>query len=135
MLRRGTLLVIDYVDDAAGVLDRGAGSWLRTYRAHERGASPLDAPGSQDITADVVREQLLRAARTAGLMPESDVSQAEWLGDLGVDELAAAARGAWEARAHVGDLDALAARSRVVEAAALTDPSGLGGHRVVTFTR
>ena len=135
MLRHGTLIAIDYVDDAAGVVQRGAAGWLRTYRAHEHGGSPLDVPGTQDITADVVREQLIRAARTAGLTPESDVSQAEWLGDLGVDELAAAARRAWKARAHVGDLEALAARSRVVEVAALTDPSGLGGHRVVTFTR
>ena len=134
-MRRGTLITIDYVDDAAGVVQRGEAGWLRTYRAHERSRSPLDAPGTQDITADVVREQLLRAAHAAGLTLESDVSQAEWLGDLGVDELAAVARRAWEARAHVGDLDALAARSRVVEAAALTDPNGLGGHRVVTFTR
>jgi len=135
MLRRGTVIVIDYVDDAAGLARRGEPGWLRTYRAHERGGPPLDAPGTQDITADVVREQLLHAARAAGLTPESDVSQAEWLGELGIDELAATAGRAWDARAHVGDLDALAARSRVVEAAALTDPSGLGGHRVVTFVR
>lgn len=135
MLRRGTLIAIDYVDDAAGIARRGEAGWLRTYRAHARGGSPLDAPGSQDITADVVREQLLQAARAAGLTLASEVSQAEWLAELGIDELAAAARGAWEARAHVGDLEALAARSRVVEAAALTDVGGLGGHRVVTFTR
>jgi SAM-dependent MidA family methyltransferase len=94
-----------------------------------------DAPGTQDITADVVREQLAHAARAAGLRLESDVSQAEWLRDLGIDELAESATRAWEARAHVGDLDALASRSRVVEAAALTDASGLGGHRVITFSR
>ena len=135
MLRRGTLIAIDYVDDAAGVVQRGPDGWLRTYRAHERGGSAFDAPGTQDITADVVREQLAHAARAAGLRIEFDVSQADWLRDLGIDELAESAARAWEARAHVGDLDALASRSRVVEAAALSDASGLGGHRVVTFTR
>jgi SAM-dependent MidA family methyltransferase len=134
-LLHGSLVVIDYVDDAAGLVARGAGGWLRTYRAHDRGGSPLDSPGEQDITADVVREQLRHAASASGLALESDVSQAEWLRDLGVDELAESGRRTWEARAHVGDLDALAARSRVVEAAALTDETGLGAHRVVTFTR
>ena len=36
-------------------------------------------------------------------------------------------------RGHVGDLEAIAGRSRVVEAAALTDPGGLGAHRVLVF--
>jgi SAM-dependent MidA family methyltransferase len=135
VLRHGTLVVIDYVDDAAGLVARGVDAWLRTYRTHERGGPPLDAPGEQDITADVVRAQLAHAARASGFTVASDVTQADWLRDLGIDELAEAGRRAWEARAHVGDLEAVAARSRVVEAAALTDTSALGGHRVVTFTR
>src|SRR4029079_745461 len=135
VLRHGTLVVIDYVDDAAGLVARGVDAWLRTYRTHERGGPPLDAPGEQDITADVVRAQLAPAARASGFTVASDVTQADWLRDLGIDELAEAGRRAWEARVHVGDLEAVAARSRVVEAAALTDTSALGGHRVVTFTR
>jgi SAM-dependent MidA family methyltransferase len=135
VLRNGTLVVIDYVDDAAGLIARGADEWLRTYRAHQRGGPPLDAPGEQDITADVVREQLAHAARASGFTVESDVAQAEWLRNLGIDELAESGRRTWEARAQVGDLEAVAARSRVVEAAALTDANGLGAHRVVTFTR
>ena len=133
MLRSGTLIVLDYVDDAAGVLRRG--DWLRTYRTHAPGAAPLDEPGAQDITADVVREQLLHAARASGFAPAGDVAQADWLHDLGVDELAAAGRRTWEERAHIGDLAALAGRSRAVEAAALVDPTGLGAHRVITFSR
>jgi len=43
------------------------------------------------------------------------------------------AREHWDARAHVGDLDALRARSVVGEAAALTDPAGLGAHWVGAF--
>jgi hypothetical protein len=45
------------------------------------------------------------------------------------------ARATWEARAHVGDLEAVRQRSRVTEAAALVDPAGLGAHRVLVFTR
>jgi SAM-dependent MidA family methyltransferase len=139
VLRHGTLVVIDYVDDARGVLGRGGGAggpaWLRTYREHHRGGSPLDAAGAHDITADVVREQLLHAARASGFALVSDQSQSDWLRELDIDELVEAGRRTWEERAHVGDLEALAGRSRVGEANALTDPAGLGAHRVLTFSR
>ena len=62
-------------------------------------------------------------------------TQREWLQSLGVDELVADARRRWDERAAVGDLEALAARSWVSEAAALTDPAGLGGHAVFIFDR
>ena len=39
----------------------------------------------------------------------------------------------WDERAHVGDLEAVRHRSRITEAAALTDPAGLGAHRVLVF--
>jgi hypothetical protein len=57
------------------------------------------------------------------------------LAGLGVDELTAAAAADWRAGAHRGDLEALAARSRVSEAAALTDPAGLGAHHVFVFRK
>ena len=135
VLRRGTLFAIDYVDDVGGILERGANDWLRTYRSHGRGGSPLEAPGTQDITADVVHEQLLRAARAAGFTLEADRSQAEWLDGLDIGGLVEAGRRTWEARAHIGDLEAVSGRSRVAEAGALTDPDGLGAHRVVTLSR
>lgn len=135
VLRRGTIVALDYVDDGAGLLARGAASWLRTYRAHERGGGPLEAPGDQDLTADVVREQLVRAARASGFTAADDQSQAEWLRDLGIDDLVIDGRNTWEARAHIGDLEALAGRSRANEARALCDPAGLGAHRVVTLAR
>jgi hypothetical protein len=43
------------------------------------------------------------------------------------------ARDAWQARAHIGDLEALKHRSRLTEAQALTDPSGLGAFRVLEW--
>jgi SAM-dependent MidA family methyltransferase len=138
MVVHGTLVAIDYLDDAEALVHRatdGAPAWLRTYRAHQRGGSPLDEPGACDITAEVVREQLQHAARTYGFTLVSDRSQAEWLDDLDIGGLVEAGRRTWQERAHLGDLEALTGRSHVVEARALTDPSGLGAHRVVTLTR
>jgi len=132
-LRNGVLVVVDYAATAAELVERGQDGWLRTYRAHDRGASPLVAPGEQDITADVPLEYLVHAAGRAGLSLELDCTQAEWLRDLGIDDLVAEARAQWDARAHIGDLEALRHRSRVNEAAALLDPGGLGAHRVLVF--
>jgi NADH dehydrogenase [ubiquinone] 1 alpha subcomplex assembly factor 7 len=143
LLRRGAVIAIDYADEVAGLLARGPGvwgvpeetaGWLRTYRAHRRGGSPLDEPGTQDITADVCLEALRRAAVRAGLVVAEEASQAEWLGSLGVEALVAEARAAWHAR-QANDLTALAARSRVQEADALLDPAGLGGHRVIVLAK
>jgi SAM-dependent MidA family methyltransferase len=92
-------------------------------------------PGEQDITADLVRQQLVRAARAAGFTLEHDQAQSDWLRDLGIEDLVNAGRRTWEARAHLGDLEALAGRSRASEASALCDPAGLGAHRVLTFSR
>ncbi|HEU5306279.1 MAG TPA: hypothetical protein VFW97_03045, partial [Acidimicrobiia bacterium] len=66
---------------------------------------------------------------------ERELTQAEWLTELGVDALVDDARRDWDARAHVGDLEAVRHRSRVTEGAALVDPTGLGAHRVLVFTR
>jgi SAM-dependent MidA family methyltransferase len=107
---------------------------LRTFRAHERGASCLDAPGEQDITADVPLEYVVHAAATLGFTLEHETTQRDWLHGLGIDDLVAQARVEWDRRAHVGDLDALKNRSRVSEAAALVDPGGLGAHRVLVFS-
>jgi NADH dehydrogenase [ubiquinone] 1 alpha subcomplex assembly factor 7 len=134
-LHRGVLIVIDYAATTTELVERGQDGWLRTYRDHQRGTSPLDVPGSQDITADVPIEYLVAVARRAGFVLVDHATQAEWLRSLGVDQLAAEARAAWDERAHIGDLEALTHRSRVTEAAALIDPSGLGAHRVLTFTR
>jgi NADH dehydrogenase [ubiquinone] 1 alpha subcomplex assembly factor 7 len=134
-LRRGFLLVVDYAADAASLASRGQEGWLRTYRQHGRGAGPLTEPGAQDITCDVPVEHLLAAARAAGFTLVEHTTQVEWLRALGVVELAAAAAAAWRERAGVGDLEAVAARSRVHEADALTDPSGLGAHHVFVFEK
>jgi SAM-dependent MidA family methyltransferase len=127
VVREGFVLLLDYMTTVAEIAGR---PWLRTYREHGRGTAPLEDPGEQDITADVVLEQLDAASPFPRLRTDS---QADWLRALGIDELVEAGRRAWEAGAAEGGLDALAGRSRAAEAAALVDPSGLGAHRVVLF--
>ncbi|HEX5095195.1 MAG TPA: SAM-dependent methyltransferase [Acidimicrobiia bacterium] len=134
VLRRGYVLLVDYIVTMDELLARGD-DWLRTYRGHGSGNDPLSEPGSSDITGDVVREQLLRAAATAGFTLVAEHTQADWLRGLGIDALVDEGRRAWEEGAARGDLAAVAGRSRVNEAAALTDPAGLGAHRVVLLAR
>jgi SAM-dependent MidA family methyltransferase len=125
---RGRVVAIDYGTTTAALAGRPAASWLRTYRGHARGGGYLDALGTQDVTTEVALDQLA-LVRT----PSADVAQADWLRAHGLDDLVASARATWSARAHIADLAALAARSRVTEAAALTDPTGLGAFRVLEW--
>jgi NADH dehydrogenase [ubiquinone] 1 alpha subcomplex assembly factor 7 len=127
VVQHGFVLVIDY---ATTIAELGSRPWLRTYRAHAIGTGPLDAPGEQDITADVVLEQLDAGAPFPRVRTDR---QADWLHALGIDELVDEGRRTWEAGAERGDVEALAGRSRATEAAALTDPGGLGAHCVVLF--
>jgi SAM-dependent MidA family methyltransferase len=134
VVRRGGLLLFDYVVPVRELVARGPDGWLRTYRGHARGGSPWDDPGSQDITIDVPEEAVLRMAATAGwALDGPPTTQATWAQAQGLAARVTAAREHWDARAHVGDLDALRARSVVGEAAALTDPAGLGAHWVGAF--
>jgi SAM-dependent MidA family methyltransferase len=122
----GRLVVIDYAATTAELASRPPDAWLRTYRGHERGGPPLDAPGSQDVTADVCLDQLPA--------PTSTTTQADWLRTHGIDELVTEGRQVWAEQAHVGDLAAVRMRSRVTEADALLDPSGLGSFTVATWS-
>lgn len=128
LCRRGRVVVFDYAGTTADMATRPQPEWLRTYRDHRRGGHPLEAPGDQDITCEVAVDQLAAVRPLA-----ADRTQAAFLRDFGIDELAAAARAGWRARAHVGDLQALRHLSRVHEASALTDPAGLGGFRALEW--
>ncbi|HUQ38858.1 MAG TPA: SAM-dependent methyltransferase [Acidimicrobiales bacterium] len=128
LVDRGRVVVIDYADTTPSMAGRPWSEWLRTYRGHGRGRHPLEAPGDQDVTAEVAVDQLAHVRP-----PDRERSQAEFLAEHGIDELAAAAAEEWRARAHVGDLAALKARSRAGEADALTDPVGLGAFRVLEW--
>jgi SAM-dependent MidA family methyltransferase len=124
-IRRGRVVVVDYADTTASMASRPWTEWVRTYRGHGRAGHPLHDLGTADITCEVAVDQLPPATL--------DRAQAEFLRAHGLDDLVAAARQEWTERAHIGDLQALKARSRVTEAAALTDPSGLGGFRVLEW--
>jgi SAM-dependent MidA family methyltransferase len=124
----GRVAVVDYATTTADMAARSPSEWLRTYRGHARGGALLDDLGAQDVTCEVAVDQLALVRP-----PSSDTSQDEWLRIHGLDDLVDEARRTWAERAHRGDLAALAARSRVTEAEALTDRSGLGAFRVLEW--
>ncbi len=123
----GSVLVVDYTSTTQEMADRPSAEWLRTYRGHERGGEPTEAPGSQDVTVEVAVDQLPPGAVVD--------TQAAFLRRFGIDDLVEAGRHLWEERAHLGDLEAIRARSRVAEAEALLDPTGLGDFTVLEWVR
>ncbi len=126
LLRSGRVVVIDYArSSTAELAGRPWRDWLRTYRAHGRGGHYLADPGEQDITADLALDQFPE--------PDATRTQAQFLRRWGVDELVDEGRQAWERAAAAPDLPALAMRSRVSEAEALLDPSGLGEFTVAEW--
>ena len=125
LIRRGSVLVFDYTSTTAELAARPVGEWVRTYRGHDRGGPPVDAPGSQDVTVEVAVDQLPPGAVSS--------TQADFLRHHDIGDLVEAGSRLWEKRAHLGDLDALRARSRISEAEALLDPSGLGGFTVLEW--
>lgn len=124
----GTVVVIDYCRNTADMAMVDQSEWLRTYCGHDRAGSPLECPGSRDITVDVAVDQLSLVRR-----PTENHSQADWLSDLGIDELVEEGREIWRASAAAPGLAAIRARSRVSEAEALCDPDGLGAFRVLIW--
>ena len=126
LLRSGSVVVFDYaVPTTAELARRPWRSWLRTYRAHERGGHYLRDVGQQDITSDVCIDQLPP--------PDAVRTQAQFLRRWGIDELVEDGRSAWEAAAHAPDLAALRMRSRAREAEALLDVGGLGSFQVLEW--
>ena len=130
---------------------RGRGRRLRRRRAEAwSGAAAADGcaptgrtsgaahrstrPAQQDITADVVREQLGHAPRR-GRVRRRGRSPGRVARGLGIEGLVAEGRRAWEERAHIGDLEALAGRSRVTRPPPSSTPPASARHRVVTLAR
>jgi SAM-dependent MidA family methyltransferase len=128
-VRAGRVVVVDYGSDTARLAHRRWREWLRTYRAHDRGGHYLVDPGRQDITAEVALDQLAAAVRP----PDAVRMQAQWLALHGLDDLVEEGRTVWATGATRPDLIALEGRSRVREAEALTDPTGLGAFSVVEW--
>ena len=128
-LSRGRILLFDYCTPTTAVAAASPWrEWLRTYVGHERGAHYLAQPGTQDITVQVMIDQL-----SAVVEPEAVRSQSQFLQLWGIDELVEEGRLAWEAAASKPDLAAMKMRSRISEAQALLDPAGLGNFSALTY--
>ena len=123
------VVVIDYATTTDAMAQRPWREWLRTYRGHAAGSDPLVDLGGQDITCEVAVDQLAVVRE-----PTCVQSQSEFLRAHGLDDLVAEGRAAWETAAATGGLDAVRGRSRVREAEALTDPSGLGAFSVIEWS-
>lgn len=124
----GRVVVIDYASSTRDMAGRSWDHWVRTYARHGRAGHPLSEPGSCDITVEVAVDQLATVAA-----PDLDRSQAEFLAAHGIEGLVADGAARWRAEGLSGGLRAIAGRSRVHEAEALTDPTGLGAFRVLEW--
>jgi SAM-dependent MidA family methyltransferase len=126
-LSRGKVLVFDYCSESTSeIAVLPWREWLRTYKDHERGVHYLLEPGTQDITTQVMIDQLSNA------VPElSTRSQAEWLQNWGISELVTEGNRYWEEHKSAPDVSALKMRSRANESQALTSLDGLGAFSVL----
>lgn len=124
----GRVVVFDYASTTKAMAHRPWTDWVRTYAAHSRGGHPLADPGRCDITVEVAVDQLATVA-----VPDIDRAQADFLSAHGLAELVEEGAAIWHAAGASGGLWAIAGRSRVSEAAALTDLAGLGAFRVLEW--
>ncbi len=128
LIERGRLVVFDYCTPTTSELaNRPWREWLRTFRQHERGGHYLRSPGEQDITSQVVVEQLP--------VPTSVTTQADFLRDWGIDSLVGEGREYWSRHASAPDLAAMKMRSRISEAEALLDTNGLGSFATLQWSK
>jgi len=128
LIERGRLVVFDYCTPAMSELaKRPWREWLRTFRQHERGGHYLQSPGEQDITTQVVVEQLP--------VPTSSATQADFLRQWDVDALVGEGREYWSRHASTPDLAAMKMRSRISEAEALLDLDGLGSFTALQWSK
>jgi hypothetical protein len=118
-ISKGRLLLFDYCSTStADIALTPWREWLRTYRDQGRGIHYLSEPGSQDITTQVMLDQL-----PSGL---TSSSQADFLRQWGIDDLVREGSDYWEIMKHAPDVAAMKMRSRSTEAKLLTDKASLG---------
>lgn len=123
--RADHLLVFDYGEPTAVLADRPDRGWLRTYRSNGRGSGPLRDLGHQDITIDVPVDQLPP--------PRSSSRQKSWLERHGLMTELRMAERELANNPGMANLAAIRAQSASIEAAALTDPAGLGNFIVAEW--
>jgi SAM-dependent MidA family methyltransferase len=131
IITRGALVLVDYGDDAGGLLDRRGGTLL-CYSDTGVDDMVLDRPGTKDITAHANWTAVAAAMRAEGMEVEGPRTQRDVLKDLGLDPLHDRLRAA----AGVGrGAEVVRALSRRQALGVLADPSGLGGLGVLVGTR
>lgn len=84
----GYLLLIDYGGVEPDIWLEHPHGTVATYGRGDAASSPLDEPGSKDITADVNFSAVARAAQRAGFRPEPVITQSSWLLTLGIAQVA-----------------------------------------------
>jgi SAM-dependent MidA family methyltransferase len=129
ILQHGSLIAFDYCTPlTAEVASMPWREWLRTYAGHERGTHYLRDAGEQDITTQVCIDQLAAVRE-----PDAMRSQSQFLQLWGIDELVEEGRQVWTESAAAPTLAAMKMRSRISEAEALLDPTGLGNFTVLQW--
>ena len=125
----GSVLVFDYCSSAtAEVASMPWREWLRTYAQQQRGVHYLKNVGEQDITTQVCIDQLAAVRE-----PDAVRTQSQFLQLWGINDLVEEGRALWAASAARPNLDAIKMRSRITEADALLDPTGLGNFMVLEW--
>lgn len=128
-LLRGKMILIDYCTKSTSeICSIPWRNWLRTYKNHERGTHYLIEPGSQDITTQVILDQLRL------YVPNIQIeSQSSWLKKYGIEDLVDEGKKYWEEHRSSPNVVALKMLSRVNEASILMNETGLGGFSVVAI--
>ena len=126
-LGRGKVLVIDYCSESTGeIAVTPWREWLRTYKDHGRGEHYLLEPGSQDITTQVMTDQLMKAVPGLSVTKQSD-----WLQHWGINGIVDEGRKYWEQHKSSPDISAMKMHSRAFEARLITDTTGMGAYLVL----
>jgi len=126
-LSKGKVLVFDYCSESTSEIAVSPWrEWLRTYRNHERGEHYLLEPGSQDITSQVMIDQLMEAVPGLSVAKQSD-----WLDHWGIQELVSEGEKYWEQHKSSPDVFTLKMRSRGNEAHLIADSVGIGAYSVL----
>jgi SAM-dependent MidA family methyltransferase len=82
-IQRGFLLVIDYGYTRAEQQAGGHRGTLKAIRQHSVSANPYEAPGEQDITADVNFTALAAVAEEQGMQVHKLITQSQFLMGIG----------------------------------------------------
>ena len=127
-ISKGRLLLFDYCSTSTpGIALTPWREWLRTYRDQGRGTHYLTDPGSQDITAQVMLDQL-----PTGF---TSLTQADFLKQWGIDDLVTEGNTYWENMKHAPDVAAMKMRSRSTEESSLCHSSGLGSFDTLSWQK